>query len=62
MVQTTTATTSGSTGGVCQKTGPYKSNRNARVTVFFTRGQRFPSDADGASTTWSLVTPTSAAQ
>jgi len=62
MVQTTNATASGRTGGVCQKSGPYRSNRNARVTVFFKRGQRFPSDVDGASTTWTLVTEASVAQ
>jgi hypothetical protein len=52
----TTVTASGRTGGICPVSGPYKSSRNARVTVFFKRGQRFPSDADGASTTWTLIT------
>jgi hypothetical protein len=54
----TSATASGRTGATCPISGPYKSNRNARVTVFFKRGQRFPADADGAATTWTLVTPT----
>jgi len=46
---------SGKTGATCQKSGPYQSSRNAKVTVFIKRGQRFPSDSDGASTTWTLV-------
>jgi hypothetical protein len=59
MSDTTTAT-GGRTGSLCPKTGPYKSARNARVIVFFKRGQRFPADVDGAATSWSLVTETTA--
>jgi hypothetical protein len=47
----------GRTGTVCPVSGPYQSNRNARVTVFVKRGQRFPADSDGASTTWTIVKP-----
>ena len=59
MAQTSTSgTISGKTGATCQQTGPYQSNRNARVTVIIKRGQRFPSDTDGASTTWTLLRQT----
>lgn len=54
-MQTSNASASGKTGGTCTLSGPYKSERNAKVTVFFKRGQRFPTDSDGASTTWTLV-------
>ena len=46
---------SGGTGAVCPTSGPYTSSRNAKVTVFIKRGQRFPPDSDGASTTWTIV-------
>jgi len=49
----------GKTGEVCQTSGPYYSGRNAKVTVFFKKGQRFPSDTDGTATTWTLVSETS---
>jgi hypothetical protein len=55
MSEFTAITTSGRTGTVCPKSGPYKSSRNARVTVFVKRGDKFPPDSDGASTTWSIV-------
>ena len=58
----TSVVASGTTGTTCQKSGPYRSSRNARVTVFFKRGQRFPSDTDGASTNWTIVTSTAATQ
>jgi hypothetical protein len=55
MAQSGVAPVSGRTGETCQKTGPYQSNRNAKVTVFINRGQRFPPDTDGAPTTWILL-------
>ena len=48
-------TGSGQSGATCQKSGPYSSNRNAKVTVFFAKGQVFPPDVDGATTTWTLA-------
>lgn len=51
----TSISSSGTTGATCLYTGPYKSGRNAKVTVFFKRGQKFPADTDGKSTTWTLV-------
>jgi hypothetical protein len=45
----------GQTGGICQQSGPYRSNRNARVIVFVRQGTAFPADADGAGTVWALV-------
>lgn len=47
---------SGSTGDTCQNSGPYQSNRNAKVTVFIKSGQQFPTDSDEATTTWTMVT------
>lgn len=46
----------GRTGTRCNQSGPYRSNRNAQVVVFVRQGSNFPSDADGASTTWVLLT------
>lgn len=47
-------TASGTTGATCATTGPYRSTRNAKVVVFVKKGDRFPVDTDGASTTWTL--------
>lgn len=49
-------TASGQTGTICRQSGPYRSNRNAKVVVFVRQNQTFPPDADGAATTWALVT------
>ena len=46
---------SGATGSTCQAAGPYRSARNAKVIVFLKKGDRFPVDSDGASTTWTLA-------
>ena len=46
---------SGATGAICQTAGPYRSARNARIIVFLKKGDRFPVDSDGASTTWTLT-------
>lgn len=48
-------TASGTTGGTCPVTGPYRSSRNAKVVVFLKRGAKFPADSDGAKTTWTLT-------
>ncbi|MGH9347467.1 MAG: hypothetical protein ACRD26_09405 [Vicinamibacterales bacterium] len=56
MAQTTTSKqVSGKTGETCQESGPYQSERNAKVTVFVAKGDPFPPDTDGASTTWTRV-------
>ena len=47
-------TASGATGSTCQASGPYRSARNAKVIIFLKKGDKFPVDADGASTTWTL--------
>jgi hypothetical protein len=52
---TTAIIAGGRTGNICRQTGPYRSSRNARIIVVILRGQRFPSDADGAATSWTLV-------
>jgi hypothetical protein len=54
----TPITAQGQTGATCRQSGPYRSNRNARIVVFVRQGRAFPADADGASTTWVLVTST----
>jgi len=51
----TAARASGSTGTACTVSGPYRSNRNAKIVVFLLAGTKFPPDSDSASTTWSLV-------
>jgi hypothetical protein len=57
MSETATAISAqGQTGGICQQSGPYRSNRNAQVIVFVRQGATFPTDADGAGTVWALVT------
>jgi hypothetical protein len=51
-----TITSSGSTGGTCQRTGPYRPSRHGDIIVFFQRGQVFTLDpADARTTSWSLV-------
>ena len=47
-------TASGATGATCPAPGPYRSSRNAKVIVFVKKGDKFPVDADGANTTWTL--------
>lgn len=49
-------TVSGKTGGICQVTGPYASERNKSAPVFFTTGDKFPVDFyDGKATTWWMI-------
>lgn len=50
-----TISASGKTGTTCSVTGPYRSSRNAKVVIFLKAGTKFPTDTDGASTTWALV-------
>jgi hypothetical protein len=45
----------GQTGATCAQSGPYRSNRNAKVIIFMRQGTAFPADADGAATTWVMV-------
>ena len=45
---------SGFTGTTCRATGPYRSARNAKVTIFLKKGDKFPVDTDGAKTTWTV--------
>jgi hypothetical protein len=46
----------GRTGSTCPESGPYRSAGKARVVLFIKQGDTFPPDADGAPTTWALVT------
>lgn len=50
----TTVQVTGRTAATCREAGPYRSSRNARVTVFMRVGERFPADTDGAETTWTM--------
>jgi hypothetical protein len=55
----TTVSATGTTGGTCQTSGPYKCARHTSIVVFFKKGDRFSADpVDGRSTTWSLVSGT----
>ena len=51
----TSVQASGRTGAPCLEAGPYRSSRNAQVTVFLKAGDRFPADTDGAQTTWTMA-------
>jgi hypothetical protein len=53
--QATPVSATGQTGSTCAQSGPYRSNRNARVILFVAQGAVFPTDADGAATTWAMV-------
>jgi hypothetical protein len=55
MSESVTVQASGTTGSTCKVSGPYRSTRNAGIIVFLKAGDKFPVDADGASTTWTLV-------
>ena len=57
----TTVSASGRTSQTCREAGPYRSSRNARVTVFLKAGDRFPADTDGAQTTWTMGSDADAA-
>jgi hypothetical protein len=46
----------GDSGSRCPETGPYRSSGRARVVIFLKQGDTFPPDADGAATTWVLIT------
>lgn len=46
---------SGKTGETCRQTGPYRSESRVRLVVFFRRGDRFPNDAEGRATSWTLL-------
>lgn len=46
---------SGASGATCEAAGPYRSSRNAHVVVFLKKGDKFPVDSDGKSTTWTLA-------
>ena len=50
------ARASGATGGACTLSGPYRSDRNSKIVVFFIKGSKFPADADVEKTNWTLVT------
>lgn len=49
----TKVSASGTTGGTCTVSGPYKSSRNTSVVVYYKKGDKFTADpVDGRSTTW----------
>ncbi|HEU4386914.1 MAG TPA: hypothetical protein VFV34_03890 [Blastocatellia bacterium] len=53
-VTATNITASGTTGGTCFKSGPYRSG--SAVVVYFKQGDKFTVDpANGKSTTWSML-------
>jgi hypothetical protein len=56
----TSVTASGTTGGTCQKSGPYKCDRHPAIIIFVKSGAKFPVDpVDSRSSTWSMVSANS---
>jgi hypothetical protein len=52
----TALTTSGSTGSLCSKTGPYRCGTHKQVIVTFTRGNKFTNcPASNHKTSWAVV-------
>jgi hypothetical protein len=45
----------GRTGEACREAGPYRSESRVRLVVFFRQGDKFPNDAEGRSTSWTLL-------
>ena len=45
----------GRTGETCREVGPYRSDSRVRLVVFFRKGDRFPNDPEGRSTSWTLL-------
>ena len=50
----------GRTGSTCPQTGPYRSGGRGQVIVFIKKGDAFPPDVDGSSTSWTLLTAAAA--
>jgi hypothetical protein len=55
MAEAAIARVQGRTGTKCTKSGPYRSSANARVVIFVKQGDTFLPDANGAATTWVLM-------
>jgi len=51
----TVSSTSGQTGARCTRSGPYQSTSKSRLILFIQAGNTFPTDWDGSSTTWVLM-------
>ena len=52
----TAVVSAGSTGTICERTGPYKCNSHSEIIIFFKRGDKFTAcPVRGHSTTWSMV-------
>ena len=46
---------SGRSGESCRQVGPYRSESRTALVVFFRAGDRFPNDAEGRPTRWTLI-------
>lgn len=46
----------GRTGSICPQSGPYRSGGKDKVIVFIKKGDPFPTDSDGSSISWTLLT------
>jgi hypothetical protein len=46
---------SGRSGETCRTAGPYRSESRTLLVVFFRVGERFPNDAEGRATRWTLL-------
>jgi hypothetical protein len=51
----TTIQASGRSGESCRQAGPYRAESRTALVVFFRRGDRFPVDAEGRATRWTLI-------
>ena len=51
-----TIQSSGRSGESCRRAGPYRSESRTALVVFFRIGDRFPNDAEGLATRWTLIT------
>lgn len=46
---------SGRSGEACRRAGPYRAESRTPLVVFFRVGARFPNDAEGRATRWTMV-------
>lgn len=52
----TVSSAAGQTGSTCSRSGPYQSTSKSGLILFIKAGDAFPTDWDGSSTTWVLMT------
>jgi hypothetical protein len=50
---------SGRSGEACRRVGPYRAGSRTPLVVFFRVGDRFPNDAEGRATRWTMLSASS---